>query len=90
MPSKLSSLGKKTAEYTKQSTQSVDPRPEDLPFDASPGTDEEFGVRAATMHVQRQSKRDHTSTPGKGTEHFADSIEGVLLRLVGPASPYSL
>lgn len=88
MPSTKSSLGDKTNQtvdkagsHMTQDTHATDPRPEDLPFDASPGTDEEFGVHAATMHVEPRP-RSH-SQPEKGaSDRFGDSVEGVLLRLV--------
>lgn len=63
-----------TSDTSYASMHATDARPEDLPFDAQPGTDEEFGIRAAISHVQRQPRKPKTH------EKIGDDIEGVLLR----------
>jgi hypothetical protein len=64
-----------------QATQSNDPRPEDVPFDASPGQDEEFGAHAATRNFK--SKSDSHAQPEQGAKGSdGDKVEGALLRLV--------
>jgi hypothetical protein len=74
--------------HTTQTAHSTDPQPEDLPFDAAPGTDEEFGVHAATMHIPPHPSKPphrstHTTNTGAGaTDSIGNNIEGVLLRLV--------
>lgn len=90
MPSTKTSLGDKMEETMQKTVEttttkaaaaahlhSTDPQPEDLPFDASPGTDEEFGVHAATMHVEHKERAHRDKSAA--SEHFGDSIEGVLL-----------
>jgi len=87
---KSSSLGQKVSDTMSQaaskasstiapSSRNTGPQPEDLPMDAAPGTDEEFGAHAATRDLQHKS----SGQTGKGTgatDSVGDKVEGALLR----------
>lgn len=63
-----------------------DDLPFDLPFDAAPGTDEEFGIWTAARHIRKLSKsggsKSNEQTGSQTIEKMDDKVEGALLRLV--------
>ena len=77
----MSQAASKASSTVAPSSRNTGPQPEDLPFDAAPGTDEEFGAHAAMRDIQHKSSGQTATGKGTGaTDSVGDKVEGALLR----------